>query len=169
MRYGILFIILLVLSGCSKPTAEQLLEKAQGAQKAQLIDEALQTYQELIHLYPDSAQTAEAYYAIGFLYQNYKNDVRSALTYYRTLVEKYPSHPTASNAAFLIGFLYANELKQYDSAKVAYEQFLEKYPNSPGGLLESARAELQNLGKDPTTILSEAQQSTRKPSQRAKK
>ncbi|MCX7984178.1 MAG: tetratricopeptide repeat protein [Bacteroidetes bacterium] len=170
MRYSVIILsVLLFMCGCTQPSAEQLFEKAQGAQKAQLIDEALETYIELIRLYPDSTQTPDAYYAVGFLYQNYKNDVRTALTYYKTLVEKFPSHPTASNAAFIIGFLYANELKQYDSAKLAYELFLERYPDSPVGLIESAREELKNLGKDPTTILSEAQQSKHQTSKRLKK
>lgn len=157
VRGVLMFFILVALIGCSKPTAQSLYEKAQGEQAAKLYDDALTTYRELIQLYPDSSHTPAVYYAVGFIYQNYKNDARTALGYYRTLVKNFPQHPTAANAAFLVGFLYANELHEYDSARLAYEHFLQNYPNSPAGLLESARAELKTLGKDPTTILAEAQ------------
>jgi TolA-binding protein len=168
MKYWILVVMSFLIIGCSKPTAEQLFEKAQQAQIARSYDEALATFQELISLYPDSSKAQDAYYAIGYIYQNYKNEPHFAVHYYRQLVEKYPDHPTASNAAFLIGFIYANDLQQYDSARIAYEYFLQHYPNSPSGLLESAHFELQNLGKDPSTLLSETKNQQKKNSKEKK-
>ncbi|HOV99348.1 MAG TPA: tetratricopeptide repeat protein [Bacteroidota bacterium] len=168
MKYWILVVTSFLIVGCSKPTAEQLFEKGQQAQVARSYDEALTTFQELISLYPDSAKTQDAYYAIGYIYQNYKNEPHSAVHYYRLLVEKYPDHPTASNAAFLIGFIYANDFQQYDSARIAYEYFLQHYPNSSAGLLTSARYELENLGKDPSMLLSETKNQQKKNTQKKK-
>ncbi len=161
-KYAVLFMVLVLFIGCSRKTATQLLDKAEGAHKAKLYDEALLTYKELVETYPDSIQSANASYALGYIYQNIKNDYRTAVEYYKNLVKKFPSHPTAANAAFLIGFLYANELHMYDSARIAYEHFLKNYPQSPYGLIEAAKTELENLGKDPGTVLTEAQTKTEK-------
>ena len=51
----------------------------------------------------------------------------------------------------MVGFINNNELKNVDAARAAYEEFLKKYPSSP--LVESARFELANLGKEPAELL----------------
>jgi len=167
MNAKLLVLTLVVLGiGCSKPTAEEMFKNGENAQKVEQYDEAIAAYQDLIQAYPDSVRTPEAYYALGTIYQNYKNDQHKALQFYHELVQKYPHHATSSNAAFVIGFIYNNELKQFDSARVAYAYFLEHYPNDP--LAPSARFEIANLGKDPVAVLSsQAQQA--KDSHAAKK
>ncbi len=149
--YLISIFLVLTLIGCSKPSAEELFNQGVDAQKAEQYDAAIASYQELVKVYPDSARTPEAVYAIGIIYQNYKRSYHQAIQTFRFLVEKYPNHATASHASFLIGFVYNNELKNIDSARIAYEDFLKKYPTNR--LVESVKFELNNLGKDPAEIL----------------
>ncbi len=152
MRFFFISIFIsFTLVSCSKPGAEELFNQGVDAQKAEQYDAAIDSYQELIKTYPDSARTPEAVYAIGIIYQNHKHSYHQAIQMYRLLVEKYPNHATASNGSFLIGFIYNNELKNIDSARIAYEDFLIKYPTNQ--LVESVKFELSNLGKDPTEIL----------------
>ncbi len=154
MRFLAIPLIFIVgLIGCSRPSAEELYTKGSDAQRAENYDEAIASFQDLIKMYPDSARTPEAAYAIGAIYQNNKHQFPLAIQAYRFLVEKYPGHATAPNAAFLIGFIYNNELKQVDSARLAYEDFLKRYPTNQ--LVQSVQFELSNLGKDPTDILKE--------------
>jgi TolA-binding protein len=146
-----LVIIVFIVIGCSKPSAEEMYNKGSDAQKAEQYDAAIASYQELINAYPDSARTPEAVYAIGAIYQNQKHSYHQAIQSFRHLAEKYPDHATAPNASFLIGFIYNNELKNIDSARIAYEYFLKRYPTNQ--LVESVQFELGNLGKDPAEIL----------------
>jgi TolA-binding protein len=171
MRFIIFTLSLMFfLAGCSKPSAEEMFNKGVDAQKAEQYDAAIESYQELITLYPDSARTPEALYAIGTIYQNHKQSYHQAIHIYRHLADKYPNHATSPSALFLIGFIYNNDLKKIDSARIAYEDFIRRYPTNQ--LVESARFELTNLGKDPDDILkTEAQtaQEETKPEKNAKK
>jgi TolA-binding protein len=159
-----------ILTGCSKPSAEEMFNKGVDAQRAEEYDAAIASYQELVNAYPDSARTPEAVYAIGSIYQNHKHSYNQAIQTYRFLVEKYPNHATAANASFLVGFIYNNELKNIDSARIAYEEFMKRYPANQ--LAASARFEISNLGKDPAELLKAQAQSAQndsKPSKKAKK
>ena len=146
----------LFLAACSKPTEGELWDKGVDAQKSDRFDDALASYQMLLKEYPKGEKVPEALYAIGSIYQNNKRDstnvhFQRAIGAYQRLTKEYPDHPTASSASFMIGFIYNNELKNSDSAKAAYEYYLAHYPSSP--MVESARFELQNLGKEPAEIL----------------
>lgn len=152
----ILPLAVILLIGCSKPSAEEMFSKGVKAQISEQYNDALTYYQELIQTYPDSARTPEAYYAMGAIYQNHQKSFHQAINMYRQLVEKYPNHATASNASFLIGFIYSNELHNMDSARISYEEFLKRYPNNQ--LASSAQFELNNLGKEPSEILNEQSQ-----------
>jgi TolA-binding protein len=144
-------VALFALIGCSKPNAEEMYKKGEDAQKADQYDAAISAYQELINMYPDSARTPEAWYAVATIYQNHKQSYYLAIATFRQLVEKYPNHATSPSAAFLIGFIYNNDLRNIDSARLAYEDFLKRYPTNQ--LVASAQFELSNLGKDPAEIL----------------
>lgn len=140
-----------LLAGCAPKTDEQLFADAAESQKASEPDDAIELYQELLDRYPDSPRAAEAMYAIGTVYQDYKKDFPKAIASYRALVSRYPEHATSPNAAFLVGFIFHNELKQLDSAKIAYESFMAAYPQN--SLVTSAQFELEHLGMDPAQIL----------------
>jgi TolA-binding protein len=152
MRFLVIALIVVVgLIGCSKPGAEEMYNKGSDAQRAENFDGAIAAYQDLIKMYPDSARTPEAVYAIGVIYQNHKHQFPLAIQAFRLLLDKYPSHATTPNAAFLIGFIYNNDLKNIDSARLAYEDFLKRFPSNQ--LAQSVQFELSNLGKDPAEIL----------------
>jgi TolA-binding protein len=156
----LLFPSLILINGCSKPSAEEMFKKGVDAQLAGQYNDAIASYDELIKTYPDSTRTPEAYYAVGMIYQNYLKSYHRAIDMYRQLADKYPAHPTSPNAMFLIGFIYGNELKNIDSARVAYQEFLNRYPDNQ--LSASARFELANLGKEPGDILEEQNQTALK-------
>jgi TolA-binding protein len=163
-------VLMFALTGCSKPSAEEMFSKGVDAQKAEQYDAAIDSYRELVIAYPDSTRTPEAYYAIATIYQNHKKSYHLAIHTFRQLVEKYPNHATSPSASFLIGFIYNNDLKNIDSARIAYEDFIKRYPTNQ--LVVSAHFELNNLGKDPSEILKAqallAQEET-KQSKKAKK
>ena len=168
----ILFALLLMftLTGCSKPSAEEMFNKGVEAQKAEQYDAAIDSYRELIRAYPDSTRTPEAYYAMATIYQNYKHSYHLAIHKFRQLVNKYPDHATSPSASFLIGFIYNNDLKNIDSARIAYEDFIKQYPTNQ--LVASAQFELSNLGKDPSEILkaqAQVAQEETKPAKKKKK
>ena len=171
MRFILISLLMaVILTGCSKPSAEEMFNKGVDAQRAEEYDAAIASYQELVNTYPDSARTPEAVYAIGSIYQNHKHSYRQAIQTYRFLVDKYPNHATAANASFLVGFIYNNELKNIDSARIAYEEFMRRYPANQ--LAASARFEMSNLGKDPAELLKAQDQTAQKdlkPSKKVKK
>ena len=74
-----------------------------------------------------------------------------ALNIYPEFQAKYPKAPKAPQPLFLIGFIQANELMDIDAAKAAYSKFVEVYPESE--MVESAKAEIDNLGLSPDEIL----------------
>jgi len=152
MKYSVLsLVVVIMVSGCSKPSAEEMFNKGVEAQKADQYDAAIELYMDLIETYPDSMRTPEAFYAVASIYQNQKKSYHQAIALYRQIAEKYPTHATATSALFLVGFIYNNELKNYDSARIAYEEFIHRYPSHQ--LVASAQFELQTLGKDPGQIL----------------
>ena len=81
-----------------------------------------------------------------------------AIGLYDSILANAPQHPKAATAQFMTGFIYANDMNELDKAKAAYEAFLQKYPNDE--LAESAKMELENLGKSPEELIKkfEAQQ-----------
>jgi TolA-binding protein len=160
-------VALFAFIGCTKPSAEEMYKKGEDAQKADQYDAAIDSYKELMNMYPDSARTPEACYAIATIYQNHKQSYHEAIAAYRHLVEKYPSHATSPSASFLIGFIYNNDLKNIDSARLAYEDFLKRYPADR--LVTSAQFELSNLGKDPAEILKAQAQLAQEETKPAKK
>ncbi len=162
--------LMFALTGCSKPSAEEMFNKGVDAQKAEQYDAAIDLYRELVIAYPDSTRAPEAYYAIATIYQNHKQSYHQAIQTFRQLVEKYPNHATSPSASFLIGFIYNNDLKNIDSARIAYEDFINRYPTNQ--LVVSAQFELNNLGKDPTEILkaqTQLAQEETKPMKKGKK
>jgi TolA-binding protein len=160
-------VLMFALTGCSKPSAEEMFNKGVDGQKAEQYDAAIDSYQELIMVYPDSARTPEAYYAIATIFQNHKHSYHHAIQTFRQLIEKYPNHATSPSASFLIGFIYNNDLKNIDSARIAYEDFIRRYPTNQ--LVRSAQFELSNLGKDPSEILKAQAQLAQEETKPAKK
>jgi TolA-binding protein len=142
---------LAIFMGCSRMSEEELLSKAEAAMKLNKPEEAIVYYQDMVNLYPKSEKTPEALFALGSLYKGVKNDIPRALGVFNKIVDEYPTYEKAPQVLFLIGFIYNNELKDMEKARATYERFLKQYGSHE--LAKHAQYELENLGKDPNTLL----------------
>ena len=147
----LLSVILVFVSGCGKPPAEEYMKKAQEAEKGGLWSIALENYQKLINDHPGDALAETAVFNIAAIQHNNMQNFQAAVDGYKLYLEKYPDAKRAPTALFLTAFLYHNELKYLDSARVYYQLFLAKYPANE--MATSAQFELENLGKSPDELL----------------
>jgi tetratricopeptide (TPR) repeat protein len=154
------------LAGCSTPSADEYLARAEQAElKARavvdtlrdqrqlpaLFTPVLENYQALVDKYPASPLAARALFAIATIQQGALDQPQNAIATYTRYAALYPDSAKAETALFIVGYMYNNVLQNLDSARAAYTRFLVKYPNSELAL--SAQAELQNLGKAPEEML----------------
>ena len=158
--FFILFLLVLILSGCSSKTDKEYLQTAEKNVKGNNISEAIESYQTLVDKYPQSELAPDALYEMAALYQNNliknltkKESLRKSVEIYRSVYDKYPKSKKAPMALFMSGFILANELNNYDEASKAYNLFLKEFPNHE--LSTSAREELKHLGLSPEEILKE--------------
>lgn len=148
-----LISIAALVSGCTRATEEDLIREAAAAYREGDPERAFALYEECLEEYPDGPLRPEATFAMASIVQNDRRDLTSALRLYRLVADRFPDHPRAPGALFLIGFIYHNELKQLDSARAGYQEFLARYPDHP--MAASAAFELANLGRDPSSFLTE--------------
>ena len=168
MKSYALFILLVLLSSCSRKSEEQLIKEAETAQEQKNFQIAVERYQELADRYSQSARAETSLYRIALIYNNDLHDVEHAVEAYRKFYTSYPESKDAPTAMFLRGFIFNNELHKIDSAKVVYEAFLQHYPRHE--LATSARFELETLGKDPGQFITpETGDSVQLRTQRSKK
>ena len=164
MRWVLIPVICLALSGCSKKSAQEQFaagEEAQRSAEASLnlperIQDSLFTvavthYESVVEDFPEDSLAQVALFQIAQLHNNGTRDFPKAIDAYKRYCATYPTSPQTAVSLFMIAFLYNNELHQIDSASVAYRRFLDAYPNHE--LASSASAELDNLGKTPEQIL----------------
>lgn len=163
----IFFISVFVFSGCGSKSDNEYFESANNNIKGENYAEAISDFESLINEYPESELVPKATFEIGKIYQGQliKNITRTesfenAIKYYSEIVEKYTEDPNTPNALFMIGFIQANELQRLDEARDTYKLFLEKYPESE--LVESAQAEIDNLGLSPEEILEQKMSTVKK-------
>jgi len=74
-----------------------------------------------------------------------------AIVIFEKIIETTDNKDYAAKASFMIGFIYSENLEDYDNARKIFEDFLEKYPDNES-LIESARWELEHMGKDLDTL-----------------
>lgn len=72
--------------------------------------------------------------------------IYTAVDDFKLILKYYPDDERISDAIFMLGFINANDMKNLDEAKKYYKLFIEKFPDHE--LANSARYELENLGKD---------------------
>ncbi len=160
MKYSLSLLILaaLFITSCSQKGEQEYMQDAKNFLQEQKFDEAVKLYEKIAADFPKSPLASEALFEAAKLYQSksipgmsdnaaYEKAVES----YTSVYEKYPDSPEAPLAMFMTGFLYANEMKQYQAAKTAFEKFLKQYPEHE--MAESARLEIQNMGKSPEELL----------------
>jgi outer membrane protein assembly factor BamD (BamD/ComL family) len=153
---AIFFIVLLF--ACESKTELELFESAQNNIKAENYSQALMDFEQILEKYGEGKYAGRAILEIGKLYHGkvIKNltvneSMHKAVEYYERYYENYPKEAEAQQALFMSGFILANEIKDYLAAREVYTKFINEYPNSE--LSISAKAELDNLGKDPEEIL----------------
>lgn len=104
---------------------------------------------------PTDPQSPEMLYKVGQIAGSIRASER-AIALNEWLYTRYPDHPRAGRALFLMAFTYDDELKDYDKARELYEEFLRQYPNDD--FAQSARFQLDNLGKSANEIIEGFQQ-----------
>ena len=159
---AILLITIVLIAGCSKNDNDYY-ELAQKNMDAKNYATALEYFQKIVDEYPNGKHYKDALLQTGELNQGLVNKNISkeeayarAIKAYAEFQQKYPDDKKAPQALFMIGFIQANELGQLEEAKATYNKFLELYPNSE--MVESAKAEIENLGLSPDEILKKKMQ-----------
>lgn len=151
MKFSLFAVLLFTLISCSRKTDVELLHDGEKAYQDKKFELAVNLYQQIVDRSPATAYAESAQYRIAAIYSNDIHDPRKALRAYQSFYEKFPNSPDAPTSLFLEGFLFNNELHLTDSAREVYTKFVQKYPNH--SLAESARFELETLGKDPGQYL----------------
>jgi outer membrane assembly lipoprotein YfiO len=162
MRIVPVVLMVIVLTGCSKKSAEEMFaagEEAQALAEEALGEEAqdslfrlaISNFNAVVEDYPDHPIAEPALFRVAELHSNGTRRFLEAIDTYRRFRAVYQNSPQAPVSLFMIGFLYNNELGQYEKAAAAYTEFLENYPDHE--LAPSASAELAFLGKSPEEII----------------
>ena len=120
--------------------------------------EALVNFQNIVDEFPKSEHYKFALLKTGELNQGLvdtnltsEESYLKAVKAYSKFHKKFHTDPKAPQTLFMIGFIQANELKNDEAAKAAYSKFIKLYPESE--MIESAKAEIENLGLTPDEIL----------------
>ena len=99
----ILLSIIIILFSCSSKLSEQeYYTKAQQSYSEKNFKEAIDLFQKLIKYYPETKQSADALFMIGYIYANELNDLKNGEKYYKEFIAKYPDHDLADDAQYEI-------------------------------------------------------------------
>jgi len=153
-----LLLALIFFSACSNDGGMALMDKANKAVKDKKTNEAIQLYQQIITEYPNGKFAPEAQYRMATLYLMEKK-LEKAVQLLEDVDAKYPKSEYGHKSLFVAGFTYSNDLGNIEKARSTYQSYLQKYPDS--NMAETARFELQNLGKTTDEILAELQESAK--------
>lgn len=106
-----------------------LFQAAQAYNRDDQPNRAIETYQQLADLYPDSRWHQEALYRVGYLYFQ-QQDYRQSRRIYRDVMERFPESRVAPQALYGIADTYYNagDLQQ---AASTYQEVLARYPDAP--------------------------------------
>jgi outer membrane protein assembly factor BamD (BamD/ComL family) len=159
-------VLLVLLAGCGKRSANDYFSKAEGEYKAakdaadtlhnrdergKFFQPALQDYMKVIDEYPGDPLAERALFMTATIQNDEMRDPEKAISSYKLYADKYPDANRAPVATFLVGYLYHNDLHALDSASSWYKRFLERYPQHE--MAVSAQFELSSLGKAPEDLL----------------
>lgn len=160
--FASIILVTVLLGGCGKPTADELLRKADkiydvavasadsvrmtGDIKG-LFQPSLEAYEKVADEYPGTPQAERALYVIATIRNNDTREPQLAVAAYRRYLAAFPVGTQAPSALFLIGFIYNNEIHNLDSAAAAYREFLARFPQDE--MAASAQYELDHLGQPP--------------------
>jgi len=146
IKFCCLACFAIALSSCSRKSDAGLYKEGMEAESQKSFSVAADRFEEVVDRFPASAYAESSLTRLSVIYSNEQYDARKALATYQRYYALFPGSRQAPSMLFLVGYMYNNELHNLDSARLTYELFLRKYPNDT--LAQSARFELQNLGKD---------------------
>lgn len=72
-----------------------------------------------------------------------------AVEIYRQITRDFPKTKQGANSQFMIGYTYANDIKDFEQAQIELKRFLDNCSDiADAGLIEGAKFELENMGKN---------------------
>src|SRR3989339_372168 len=95
-----LSIIVLALNCSKKLTDKELFDLAQVEGGKGNYEKAVETFEKLLKLYPDSENAPVALFMIGFTYANELGNKDKARIAYQEFIEKYPNHELKPSVDF---------------------------------------------------------------------
>ena len=138
--------------------AQIKLKLAEGYNLSGQEEKAIQAYQEINTSYPKSEASAQSFYQLGLIYQNQKEDLKSAKEFYAKAKEEKPGSEFANLALqksadiskleeyqeslsseeteesdkirFLLAELYLTQMNKPESALAEYRSLVQSSPNS---------------------------------------
>jgi len=122
-------------------TENRALEAAFGFYKAESYQNAVNSFQEFLTTYPQSAHAANIRYWMGnafFVLKDYKSSKES----YLTLVQQFKSHPKVAEAMLNIADCY-ELLNNKKAARRTLKRIIKKFPNT--GAANKAKKHLSTL------------------------
>jgi outer membrane protein assembly factor BamD (BamD/ComL family) len=163
MKKSVFLLLALFLISCGSDSSkefsslneEALSQKIMELQNNNEIDKTISAINVFVDKYPESENAANYLKLLAAIYANDKNNVNQAITVYKKIINKYPESNIAPETYFALGFIYSTELKDYNSAKLYYTEFINKFPDHEA--VESAKFEIQHLGKSEEEILNSLQ------------
>ncbi len=154
---ALIIATLVLLIGCSGQDASDLMNQASDLQQDGKTAEALALYEQVAKDFADAPEAPQAMFRCALIYVNEQKDPVKAATTYELIAEKYPQSEWGHKGLFAAAYTYANEISNLDRAREAYQKYLKQYPDS--SMAETARFELDNLGKSPEELLQSLQES----------
>jgi outer membrane protein assembly factor BamD (BamD/ComL family) len=105
--FTVCFIIGGLLLSCSsgsddKKTEEELYTQAQNYSEQGDFQSAIDTYEDILKLYPDSPLAYKAQFLIAFVYSENLKDLDKAKENYQKVIEKYPDCDLADDAQYML-------------------------------------------------------------------
>ena len=96
----------LILSCCSDSegtkTEQDLYTEAQNHSEDGNFESAIDTYESILELWPDSPRAYKAQFLIGFVYSENLKDQQKAKENYRKVIDNYPECDLADDARYMI-------------------------------------------------------------------
>ena len=83
-------------------TEQDLYTEAQNHSEDGNFESAIDTYESILELHPDSPRAYKAQFLIGFVYSENLKDQQKAKENYRKVIDKYPECDLADDARYMI-------------------------------------------------------------------
>lgn len=85
-----------------KKTEQDLYTDAQNCSERGEFESAINTYENILELYPDSPRAYKAQFLIGFVFSENLKDQQKAKENYQKVIDKYPECDLADDARYMI-------------------------------------------------------------------